>query len=279
MDEKELQKYLQRLYPIENEGCEWKEFKKLKHAVSGKKGEDIISYLSALANMQGGHLIVGVKDKTLHIIGIQDFHDYTPENIRQRILGKCPNLDSEKFTIKSFTTDDTGKTVWIFNAPHHLPRLPVYAHDQAWQRIGDSLAFLRSERLESILAETIEEVDWTAETVAGASLEDLDPAAVSKAREKFIEKNQNASFSSEIADWDDRTFLNKAKITIKGNITRAALLLLGKSEASHFLLPNPAQITWKLETEERAYEHFSPPFLLSSTAVLRCIRNIKYKIF
>jgi len=43
MDERELQQYLQRLYPVENEGCEWKEFKRLRHAVSGSKGADIIS--------------------------------------------------------------------------------------------------------------------------------------------------------------------------------------------------------------------------------------------
>jgi len=279
MDEKELQLYLQRLYPIENEGCEWKEFKKLRHAVSGNKGADIISYLSAIANMDGGHLVIGVKDNSLKIIGIQDFHDYTTENIQQRILGKCTNLDSEKFSIDTFTTDDTGKTVWIFNVPAHLPRLPVYAHDKAWQRIGDSLVPLRPERLESILAESIKKIDWTADIIADATLDDLDPAAINKAREKFIEKNRNSSFAAEIGGWDDLTFLNKAKITIKDKITRTALLLLGRNEASHFLLPNPAQITWKLEAEESAYEHFSPPFLLATTEVLRCIRNLKYKIF
>ena len=279
MNERDLQQHLQRLYPIENEGCEWKEFKRLRHAVSGNKGADIISYLSALANMNGGHLVVGVKDKSLKIVGIQDFHDYTPENIQQRILGKCTNLDSEKFSIDTFTTDDSGKTVWVFNVPSHLPRLPVYAHDKAWQRIGDSLVPLRPERLESILAESIKKVDWTAGIIADACLEDLDPTAINKAREKYIEKNRQSSFAAEITGWDDLTFLNKAKITIKGKITRTALLLLGRSEASHFLLPNPAQITWKLAAEESAYDHFSPPFLLSTTEVLRCIRNLKYKIF
>jgi ATP-dependent DNA helicase RecG len=50
-------------------------------------------------------------------------------------------------------------------------------------------------------------------------------------------------------------------------------------ESVHFLSPAPAQITWKLEGEERAYEHFGPPFLLTTTEVLRRIRNINYKIF
>ncbi|NTV46087.1 MAG: transcriptional regulator [Chlorobiales bacterium] len=279
MTEKELREYLLRLYPIENETCEWKEFKNLTHAVSGDKGNDIISYISALANMEGGELVIGVMDKTLAIVGIENLHTYTPENIRLRILTKCPNLDSEGFRVEPFTTSDSAKRVWVFHIPCHKPRLPVYAHDKAWQRIDDSLVELRPERLTSILAEPIELVDWSAQIVPGATLEDLDPAALALAQEKFKEKNQNSSFGGEISGWDTRTFLDKAKITIQGNITRSALILLGKPESVHFLSPALTQITWKLEAEERAYEHFEPPFLLATTAVLHRIRNIKYKIF
>ncbi|MHB8707999.1 MAG: RNA-binding domain-containing protein [Desulfuromonadales bacterium] len=279
MTERELKTFLQSTYPAENEACEWKEFKNLKHAVSGDKGNDIISYVSALANMDGGHLVIGVKDKTLEIVGIRDFHDYTPDNIRLRILGKCPNLDSERFRIEALASDDTGKTVWVFHVPKHKPRLPVYAHDKAWQRIDDSLVEMRPERQAAILAESLEMVDWSARIIPKARLSDLDPAALATAREKFKEKNQSSSFAGEIDSWDDATFLDKAKVTIQGQITRAALLLLGRSESSHHLLPHPSQITWKLEAEERDYRHFGPPFLLETTEVLRRIRNIKHKIF
>lgn len=279
MNEKELREYLLSLYPIENESCEWKEFKNLTHSVSGDKGNDIISYVSALANMDGGELIIGVRDKTLDIVGIENFHTYTTENIRLRILGKCPNLDSEGFTVESIITTDTSKTIWVFHVPSHKVRLPVYAHDKAWQRIDDSLVELRPERLATILAEPIELLDWSAHIVPDASLDDLDPAALALAREKFREKNQTTSFANEIPYWDMRTFLDKAKITIQGNITRSALILLGKPESVHFLSPAMTQITWKLEGEERAYEHFEPPFLLATTSVLHRIRNIKYKIF
>jgi len=77
MTEKELQEYLTKRFPIENEKWEWKEFSHLKHSMKGKEGEDIISYISAIANMKGGSLIIGVKDKTLEIAGIEDFYNYT----------------------------------------------------------------------------------------------------------------------------------------------------------------------------------------------------------
>ena len=278
MDEKSLQQYLVEHYPKENAACEWKEFKHLKHALTGNAGRDVISYLSAIANMEGGHLVIGIEDSTLRVVGIQDFHTYTVDNTRQRLLERCQALDSESFRIESFLTDDTQKTVWVFHIPKHCPRMPVYAHDKTWQRLDDSLVEMRQERLDAILQEPLDNSDWSAQIVAGATLNDLDSTALALAREKFAEKHRNAAFAQDIPSWDDATFLNKAKITIQGSITRTALLLLGKPEASHFL-PTLAQITWKLTSEEQAYEHFGPPFLLSTTQVLHRIRNIGYKIF
>jgi ATP-dependent DNA helicase RecG len=279
MTERELREYLLRLYPKENEACEWKEFTNLKHAVSGDKGGDIISYISAIANMEGGHLIIGIRDETLEIVGIQDFHTYTTENIRSRVLGKCSNLDSEGFRLEAFTTADTDKTVWVFQIPKHKPRLPVYAHDTAWQRIGDNLKAITPERRDSILKEPLSETDWSAEVAEGVTLDDLDPEAVALAREKFKEKHQRESYADDIDSWNKATFLDKAKITIHGEITNAAIVLLGKPESSHFILPAVAEITWKLDNEEKAYEHFGPPFLLNTTKVLHRIRNVRYKIF
>ncbi len=277
MTESELIDLIRSRHSREDEGCEWKEFKHLKHAVSGESGADIVSYVSALANMEGGTLFVGVAND-LRIVGIQDFHDYDETNLRLRILGKCPNLDSEGLRVEVLRTSDTGKTVWAVRVPKHKPRLPVYAHDKAWQRIDDNLVPIRPERLEAILAEAIQVVDWSAAIVESARPEHLDADALRLAREKFIEKQRSTPFAADIDGWNARTFLDKAKLTIDGQITRTALLLLGKPESVH-LLPTPAQITWKLVGEESAYEHFSPPFLLSTTAVLHRIRNIAFKLF
>ena len=70
MLEQELQQYLLREYPQENARCEWKEFKNLKNSFCGDEKNDVISYVSAIANMEGGHLVIGVKDKILEIVGM-----------------------------------------------------------------------------------------------------------------------------------------------------------------------------------------------------------------
>lgn len=68
MLELDLHQYLLHEYPQENARCEWKEFKNLKNSFCGKEKEDVISSMSAIANMEGGHLVLGVNDKTLEII-------------------------------------------------------------------------------------------------------------------------------------------------------------------------------------------------------------------
>lgn len=279
MTETELKTYIRAHFPIENEACEWKEFKSLKHSFSGKAGDDIISYISAIANMEGGHLVIGIEDGTHQIVGIQDFNNHTAQNIKLRLLEKCSNLDSDNFFIQEFITSDTHKTVWVIHIPKHLPRQPVYAHAMLWQRIEDSLVEMRAEHKDAILREPISRSeDWSAQIIPAATLSDLEPIAIAKARVEYKEKHPKRA--AECDKWDDTTFLNKAKVTIQGNITNTAMLLLGKEESVHFLMPAVAKISWILKDEnnlERDYEHFSLPFILASTLVFGRIRNLTYR--
>ena len=74
MFELELQQYPLREYPQENARCEWKEFKNLKNSFCGDEKDDVISYVSAIANMEGGYLVIGMHDKTLEIVGTDTYN-------------------------------------------------------------------------------------------------------------------------------------------------------------------------------------------------------------
>jgi len=277
MNENELHNYLKTNFPQENEKCEWKEFRSLKHAVSGKEGEDVISYISAIANMKGGHLVVGVEDRTLKISGIKDFNNYTTQNIKLKVLNLCPNLSSEGFEVFEHKTSDTKKVIWIFQIPRHQFRLPVYAHKNAWQRINDSLVGITQSRLDAILTEIRPSEDWSSGIVPQASIGDLDVGAILKARKEFIKRNPK--YEHEEPTWNDSKFLDKAKLTIKGKITRTALILLGKEEAEHFL-GSTVKIRWNLKTidnQDKDFEVYSIPFILNVDEVYHKIRNLKYR--
>lgn len=282
MTENELKEFLLRSYPIEDEKCDWKEMKNLKNSFNGHEGEDVMSYVSGIANMEGGDLVIGVEDKTLNIIGT----DLTKFNLDKnsavlKIKENCVNISSEGLSVDEYITSDTQKTVWVIHIPKHLPRKPVYAHKHALQRIKDSLVFITPERESAILNESVSEGNaskWTATVLPDATLDDLDPKAILKAREQY--KEVYPSKAKEVDSWDDIKFLNKAKITIKGKITIAAIILLGKEESEHYLLPSVCKIRWTLKNEKGEnldYEIFSIPMILAIDEVGKKIRNTKYE--
>lgn len=278
MTEKELQTYLLKRFPKEDAGCDWKEMTNLKNSFANDPHKDVISYLSGISNMEGGHLIIGVKDRTLDIIGTDlSKFNFDSTSVIYKMIEMCPNLPSEGLFVDEFITSDTNKTVWVVNIPKHLPRRPVFAHKKKWQRIGDSLVELTAERENVILNEEIVHYDWSADIIEEADYSDLDEEALQKALDGYCERYPKRA--EEARNWSIGTFLDKAKVTKNGKITRTALLLLGKEESAHYL-NHPAEMVWKLQTgQERAAQIFYPPFLLSAVKLREEIRNYQIKIF
>lgn len=274
----QLQAWLKEQYPVENERHEWKGWQNLRKHVSGEAGDDVLSYTSAIANMNGGTLVVGVEDKTLRVTGITDLGNFTPENLPERLAGNCTNLPTEGLRVEEIRTSDTEQLVWLVHIPRHSPRKPVICHRKAWQRVGDSLKELRAERHEAILSEQLAGQDWSAGLIPNARLQDIDPVALALAREKFMASNNAKPWAQEIAAWSDAAFLDRARLSIDGVLTRTALLLLGRPECIHLLSPHPAEIAWKLPAK-RVILPYGPPFLLNVNEVLSNIRRYNVKLF
>ena len=276
MTELELQQYLIREYPHENARCEWKEFKNLKNSFCGDEKDDVISYVSAIANMEGGFLVIGVHDKTLEIVGT-DTYNYDRQKAILRLTDRCANLSSEGLDIIEYITSDTQRKVWVIRIPKHLPKRPVYAHDKAWQRIEDSLVELTLERLNAILDEPLfTGSDWSAEIVQNATIDDLDEVAIAKARVMF-KKVHSRIPAEEVNAWSVEEFLSNAGVMIDGGITRAAIILLGKPVSVFKLRPAVVRVTWSLRDEKQDvvdYEHFTAPFILTVDQILAKVRNL-----
>lgn len=276
MTELELQQYLLRKYPQENARCEWKEFKNLKNSFCGDEKDDVISYVSAIANMEGGFLVIGVHDKTLEIVGT-DTYNYDRQKAILRLTDRCANLSSEGLDIIEYITSDTQRKVWVIRIPKHLPKRPVYAHDKAWQRIEDSLVELTLERLNAILDEPLfTGSDWSAEIVPNATIDDLDEVAIAKARVMF-KKVHSRIPAEEVNAWSVPEFLSNAGVMIDGGITRAAIILLGKPVSVFKLRPAVVRVTWSLRDEHEDvidYEHFTAPFILTVDQILAKVHNL-----
>lgn len=279
MTSKELQQYLLREFPQENARCEWKEMKNLKNSFAGDEKNDVVSYVSAIANMEGGHLVIGVRDKSLEIIGTDlNKFNLNAQTAVLKLLEHCTNLSSEGLDIEEYVTEDEHKVVWIIHIPKHLPRRPVFAHRKAWQRVEDSLIEMTQERLAVILDEPVYEAnDWSAEIVPNATIDDLDELAVAKARIMFKKVHASNIPAAEVDAWSTEDLLSNSGIMSEGKLTRAAIILLGKPVSVFKLRPAVVEVTWTLRDERQDvvdYEHFTVPFILTVDKILSKIHNL-----
>ncbi len=254
------------------------EFKQAGNDYDTDKIGEYFSALSNEANLRGADrawLVFGVSNKTRAVVG----SDYRAEAERLHGLKNQIAQSAEP----SITFRDIhvlhhaqGRVV-MFEIPPAPRGLPIAWKGHYFARAGESRTSLGLDKLDEIRQQTLQ-MDWSAQPVPGASLSDLDETALKKARESFALKYANRFSADEVMDWPLATFLDRARITQNGQITRTALLLLGKAEAAWQLSPHPAQLTWKLDGPERAYEHFAPPFLISTTRLYQRIRNIQLRL-
>lgn len=93
----------------------------------------------------------------------------------------------------------------------------------------------------------------------------------------MFKKVHSSSISgAEIDSWSVEDFLANSMMMRDGQLTRAAILLLGKPLSIQKIYPAIAQITWTWQDEEDIvldYEHFTIPFILTVDKVLSKIRN------
>lgn len=242
---------------------------------------DIGKYFSALsneANLRGcpsGWLVFGVRNRDRVVVGTTYREDRERlQGLKQQIAqGSGPSATFRE--IHELTTAQ-GR-VLLFEVPRAPKGIPIAWNDHYYARNGESLAGLPLDKQDEIRRQGAAE-DWSAVVCDEATLADLDSAAVAKARESFIALHAGRIPQATIRDWDDTTFLDKAKLTVRGRVTRAALVLLGRNESTHLLNPYVAELTWKLEGPEQAYEHFHPPFLLETSRLYQRIRNVRLRM-
>lgn len=252
-----------------------------KHARQDFPFDKIGKYFSALsneANLNGkecGWLIFGVDDKTNNIAG-SDYRlhgRHALDSLKKEVADKTTNRIT---FIEIYELEKDGKRIIMFQIPPAPQGMPVAWEGHYYGREGESLAALSPLEYEAIRSQT--KPDWSAQICNDAAVSDLDVNAIRKARQEF--KIKFPQLSADTDTWDDVTFLNKAKITIEGKLTRAAILLLGKSESDHFISPFTAKISWILRDDKNAdkdYDHFGTPFILNTDLALAKIRNLKYR--
>jgi ATP-dependent DNA helicase RecG len=253
------------------------EFKEAKTQYDKNKLGEYFSALSNEANLKGlacAWLVLGVKNDRMVVgtsISEAQINDYKLE----MASFTSPRLSFDEV----YRVETESKTVILCKIPAAPEGIPVSWKGFHYGRDGESIGALNL-REQDLIRLQGKHQDWSVQIIKEATIEALDATAIAKAKEKFKEKKVGTHLYDEVDKWDTATFLDKAKITLDGKITNAAIILLGKPESVHFISPAVCQITWKLESgEEKAYQHFEPPLFLTVNDVLARIRNVRFKFF
>lgn len=269
------EKIVRMIESFENEVVEFKE------ARTNYSFNDIGKYFSALSNeanlrgLQEAWLIFGISDDKRYV-GTEFRKQGSLQSLKKEIV----NGTNERLTFLEIYELTMEKCrVIAFQIPPAIRGIPTTWQGAAYAREHESVSPLPMNKVD-LLRNQIG-MDWSKEIVEDATIEDLDEEAIKRARELFSKRQSDRKKAQEVLKkLSDIEVLNKAGITIKGKITRTALLLLGKSEAKYFFDGFIPRITWTLynaDNSVKAYEHFDIPMLMAVDKVYSRIRNVKYR--
>lgn len=262
----------------ENEVIEFKEAEK------DYDRDKIGRYFSALSNeanlrgLQYGWLVFGVNNKERKIVGTGYRNSKGLDTLKHEIgagmTGGMSFIDIyEIFPV----VDGVEKRVVMFQIPAAVTAIPTGWHNQEYARDGESLVPLSEEKRERIRRQV--RLDWSKRFIPNATMEHLDKAAISIAREKYKQKMDDLHISAEVDKMSDEEFLERRKLVINGRVTNAAMLLLGNS-ANDYLFESVPEASWRIyDSKEmvKDYEIYKIPFITLGDRILKNIRNLTYR--
>ncbi len=167
------------------------------------------------------------------------------------------------------------KRVLIFKIPASPRNIIMKWKGIAYGRDGESLKPLNQSKQDEIRRQT-PEPDWSAEVVPDATIDDLDELALATARIMYKKVHSSTIPASEVDEWSTEEFLSHSEMMRNGELTRAAILLLGKPLSLQKIHPANAQITWVWKDKEGEvvdYQHYTIPYLLTVDKIFSRIRN------
>jgi len=204
---------LQKL--LDSKEDEHLEFKEAKNTYDSEK---LVKYCVALANEGGGKIILGVTDKIpRRVVGSQAFKPITGT---KAVLIEKLHIRVDAIEI----THPEGRVI-VFDIPPRPIGVPLSYKGAYWMRRGDELVAMTPDLLKRIFDEGV--TDFSAEICRKASFDDLDPKAIEDLRRRWLRKSGNEA----LKNLPNEQLLADAELIVNGEITYAALIMLGTRRA------------------------------------------------
>lgn len=202
------------------------EFKEAKtqYAYNSSK-KSILGYTVAFANEKGGYLVFGMKDAYPHDVCGSVAYEGREGQLEQDVFR---DLSVRVETEVLFEGD---KRVLVIKIPSRPVGKPLYFKDVALMRVGDGLSRMSEEMYISIIQE--QEPDFSAKICEGLTIDDIDNDAIEILKNKYSKKQNNPGFKTQTK----KQVLTDLDLMIDGKLSNAALVLVGKKDRIHNILP------------------------------------------
>lgn len=198
----------------------------------------ILGYVVALANANGGYLVLGMEDAFPHkVVGTSQC---------ENALGKLENeiYKALQIPVDAYELfDEQNNRVVVVEIPRHPVGKALRFEDVPLWRSGEELIPMPDKVLFSILQET--DPDYSQAICEGVTIDDLDKEAIDILKEKYARKQNNPTFTSH----SDRQALSDLKLIEGNKVTNAAVLLVGKAEIIQQNFPQ-AKVQHEFRTTE-----------------------------
>lgn len=198
----------------------------------------ILGYVVALANANGGYLVLGMEDAFPHkVVGTSQC---------ENALGKLENeiYKARQIPVDAYELfDEQNNRVVVVEIPRHPVGKALRFEDVPLWRSGEELIPMPDKVLFSILQET--DPDYSQAICEGVTIDDLDKEAIDILKEKYARKQNNPTFTS----LSDRQALSDLKLIEGNKVTNAAVLLVGKAEIIQQNFPQ-AKVQHEFRTTE-----------------------------
>ena len=184
-----------------------------------KFGERVLKDLSAFANTEGGSVVIGIS-KTGKIKGI-NLSNKELEKITEKIVGKLgihPDIEIEEIKGKNILKISVQKS-----------RIPVSFDGKYFERVGNTTREMKPDRLRQFF---LRGTNWDSIINEDAKFNEIDEETVKMFIRMGKVKGRLRVFDENA---DIKTLFKHLKLSNKGKLTNAAIILFGKDPQKYFL--------------------------------------------
>lgn len=218
--------------PSESFESETLEFKEYNSEKSLHNAKDLTEEISALANNQGGAIVIGVKD-SCNVKNndwpsqLAGFQHVDLDTTKERLIGK---LRPKMLEIKLNEIEFENKIYLIIHVPHRVDTLVGTSNGKFYIREGKSSRPMEPDEIKNAV-KALQDYDWSAEIIGESPETLLNHASVKEAHEDFCARRnaKNSTIDS---------FYESIGVTVDGKLSKSGLLMFGTSKAIRDKLGN-----------------------------------------